>query len=40
MGGTREEAERALALLLTNVGLKEAVKLAPPAQWRAALTRV
>lgn len=38
MGGTREEAERALALLLTNVGLTEAVELAPPARWQTTLT--
>jgi len=39
MAGTREEAERALALLLTNIGLAQAVKLAPPAHWQAALAQ-
>jgi len=37
MAGTREEVERALALLLANVGLREAAELAPPAHWQAAL---
>ena len=34
-----EERRRLLALLLVNVGLVEAVKLAPPARWREALDR-
>ncbi len=39
MGGTREEAERALALLLANVGLTEAARLAPAAHWQVALAQ-
>lgn len=35
-----EERRRILALLLVNVGLSEAVKLAPEASWREALHRV
>ena len=34
-----EERSRLLALLLVNVGLLEAVKLAPEARWREALDR-
>ena len=34
-----EERRRLLALLLVNLGLVEAVKLAPEACWRAALDR-
>ena len=34
-----EERRRLLALLLTNMGLVEAVKLAPEARWRQALER-
>jgi hypothetical protein len=40
IGGTHEEAERALALLLADVGLIRAVELAPPAHWEAALAVV
>jgi len=35
-----EERRRLLALLLTNVGLLEAVTLAPEERWRDALRRV
>ena len=35
-----DERLRLLALLLVNVGLLEAVKLAPEARWREALERV
>lgn len=34
-----EERERLLILLLVNLGLVEAVKLAPEARWREALER-
>lgn len=34
-----EERRRLLALLLANLGLTEAVKLAPEALWREALER-
>ncbi len=34
-----EERHRLLALLLVNLGLVEAVKLAPEARWREALDR-
>lgn len=34
-----EERRRLLALLLANMGLVEAVKLAPEARWRQALER-
>ncbi len=35
-----DERRRLLALLLVNLGLLEAVKLAPEAHWREALDRV
>ena len=37
--GSADERLRLLALLLVNVGLIEAVKLAPEARWREALDR-
>jgi len=35
-----EARHRLVQLLLVNVGLREAVRLAPPDRWRAALVRV
>lgn len=40
LGGPSEVRRRFLALLLVNVGLLEAVTLAPERQWREALDRV
>lgn len=40
LGGSLEKRRRFLALLLVNVGLLEAVKLAPKKRWREALDRV
>lgn len=36
----KDSRRQLLALLLVNVGLVEAVKLAPDSRWRAALDRV
>ncbi len=38
-GDSADERRQLLALLLVNVGLIEAVKLAPEARWREALDR-